>query len=125
MPNTITVPIAELRNLVTKIIRFACDDKLLPIFNTVKIETRKNLLVAYATDRYRLGFGRASVDGLEPGFSALVSIDDWREMLKLFPKPRRGDNPKIHAVQLTVDDHRLTATQPNHPRLLKDWQESA
>jgi hypothetical protein len=110
MESRITLTASQFKSLVAPVLPFASRDDMLPVLNSVLVESRGKWLSSTATDRFRVGVKRIEKATTEddqaaewPAFRALVSVRSARSVLDLF-KPRRHFNPEM---TLTVDGERL------------------
>lgn len=94
---TITIDLAELRTLLTRIVPFAADPGMyggaLPVIESVYLQGRGDFLIASATDRYVLGVTRTRIEGAA-GFEALLKVRDVKHILATF-KARKGIVTKV------------------------------
>jgi DNA polymerase III sliding clamp (beta) subunit (PCNA family) len=102
----LTISIRDLKALVEPVMPFAARDDGLPTINTVYIESRGSHLLAFATDRFRLGCQRlaAAEDGRWPEWSANIPVATLRSIFQTY-KPKRFAEPM---VTLKIDGDALT-----------------
>lgn len=111
--NPLTITARTFKELVDPVVPLASRDHMLPILNTVVIETRGEYVTATATDRFRLGICRTKLgtedEPVSPpeGFRAVIGTRELRTLLAVF-KAARYDDP---VLSLEVDDDKLTVTQ--------------
>lgn len=98
----IEVRASDFAKLVRPVIPLAGKDRMLPILNVVRIESRGQYLVATATDRIRLGVSRIALDNRPPaGLDFLIRLSELRQLLSIF-KPTRDHDPVLN-LTLTSD----------------------
>lgn len=110
--DTIHLTAHELGSLVRAVLPFAGTDDMLPVINSVLIESDGKWLYAMTTDRFRIGVKRIAKRPTDedestawPSFRALVPLRSMKALLALF-KPSRGFDPTL---SLSVDGDQLTA----------------
>ena len=98
---------ALLLELLEGVSSHAGRDKSLPVLNAVEVEGGGGLLIARATDRYRLIEGQARVlEGYLEGRldKALISLDDIKRIITLLK------DQKSSIMSVTRDDNSLTVS---------------
>jgi DNA polymerase III sliding clamp (beta) subunit (PCNA family) len=98
---------ALLLELLEGVSSHASKDKSLPTLNAVEVEGKGGLLIARATDRYRLieGQARALEGYLECSLDkALISLDDTKRIITLLK------DQKSSIMSVTRDDNSLTVS---------------
>lgn len=91
----ITIPVSEFRRLVTLATPFAGKDPILPVFMTIRFDTRNGYLTAAATDRYRMIIARTRCGG---DFHALIPVEACKRIATTF-KPDRRTQPDISLTE--------------------------
>jgi len=107
MTQQLTLAVNDLRDLLSAVVPFACDDGMLPVLCSVRLRARGKWLVADATDRFRIGVKRIENDddGTWPDFEAVIPLTAVKSMLHLFRPARSGP---LTEIVLTVDDDVMT-----------------
>lgn len=123
---SITLLPEDLRDLVRRVLPFVGTDEILPMLTGVAFEARGGMLTATATDRYVIGVAKLTMPEA-PDVVFSITAGHWREVLRLYPVPRKAGEPL--PVTLTVDDDHLTTSRPGavpevtarFPLLDPDW----
>lgn len=100
----LNIAVKQFRGLVTPVLPMASSDPMIPILNSVLIESRGKWLTATATDRFRLAIKRVKAPEDDwPEFRAIVPASTIKAILAAFKPSRRDSNPEL-TLTITAQD---------------------
>lgn len=105
--STLSITARQFKALVSPVLPHASRDRMMPVLNTVRIETRGRWLLAIATDRFRVGLNRQErPEGAPDDWSATIPLAAVKGIISTFA-PLRGLDADL---SLTIDGGNLAAT---------------
>lgn len=112
---TVRLTTADLVRLLRPVIPLAAQDKLIPVLNGVWLHTTGHQLVATATDRYRIGVQRITLEN-RPRYKlapTVIPLAVVRHVLDTFHGEGRGRSRVEYPVSLGFRDGRLDVAAPS------------
>lgn len=105
--STLSITARRFKELVAPVLSSAGTDSMLPVLNTVRIETRGQWLVAIATDRFRVAVNRTQrPEGSPDDWAATIPLKAIKGIVATFA-PRKGMDADL---SLTIDGGNLAVS---------------